>query len=197
VVPSSAVIVRDTPMDLGGGSNTDSPGIADSTYATDAQHRSAAPSLSPCADPTFLSLPTLHATMSYWSPSQVDIALLTGLEDIRCGNAVPLSCSPASSHGSVVSSSDSDDTSMVDCCRAYGLVGGKEAYNSFEEVAADIRSLGKQQNNCLDEIISLKGEIKLVKAVIARLEGDTVAHEAELTIGRGEPVWSSRETVRE
>jgi len=35
-----------------------------------------------------------------------------------------------------------------------------------------------------------------LKAVIARLEGDTVAHEAELTIGRGEPVWSSRETIR-
>ena len=45
--------------------------------------------------------------------------------------------------------------------------------------------------------ISLKGEIKLLKAVIARLEGDTVAHEAELMIGRGEPVWSSRETIRE
>ena len=76
-------------------------------------------------------------------------------------------------------------------------MGGKEAYDSFEEVAADIQHLGKQQNNCLDEIISLKGEIKLLKAVIARLEGDTVAHEAELTIGRGEPVWSSRETIRE
>jgi len=49
----------------------------------------------------------------------------------------------------------------------------------------------------LDEIISLKGEIKLLKAVIAQLEGDTVAHEAELTIGRGEPVWSSRVTIRE
>ena len=29
------------------------------------------------------------------------------------------------------------------------------------------------------------------------MEGDTVAHEAELTVGRGEPVWSSRETIRE
>jgi len=48
----------------------------------------------------------------------------------------------------------------------------------------------------LDEIVSLKREIKLLKAVIARLEGDTVAHEAELTVGRGEPVWSSRETIR-
>ena len=36
----------------------------------------------------------------------------------------------------------------------------------------------------------------MLKAVIARLERDTVAHEAELTIGRGEPVWSSRETIR-
>jgi len=43
----------------------------------------------------------------------------------------------------------------------------------------------------LDEIVSLKGEIKLLKNVIARLEGDTVAHEAELAIGRGESVWSS------
>jgi len=41
VVPSSAVIVRDTPMDLGGGSNTDGTGIGDSRYATDAQPRSA------------------------------------------------------------------------------------------------------------------------------------------------------------
>ena len=40
VVPSSAVIVRDTPMDLGGGSNTDGTGIGDSRYATDAQPRS-------------------------------------------------------------------------------------------------------------------------------------------------------------
>jgi len=134
--------------------------------------------------------------MSYQSPSKVDAALLSGLEDIRSGNAVPLSSSPSSSCGSVASSSDSDDASMVDGCRAYALVGGKETYGSLEEVAADIQRLGKQQNNCLDEIISLKGEIKLLKAVIARLEGDTVAHEAELTIGRGEPVWSSRENIR-
>jgi len=193
VVPSSAVIVRDTPMDLGGGSNTDGTGIGDSRYATDAQPRSVTRSVSPL----FSSLPALPLTMSYRSPSQVDMALLSGLEDIRSGNAVPLSSSPSSSHGSVRSSSDSDDASMIDGCRVYGLVGGKETYGSLEEVAADIQRLGKQQNNCLDEIISLKGEIKLLKAVIARLEGDTVAHEAELTIGRGEPVWSSRETIRE
>jgi len=196
VVPSSEVIVRDTPMDLGGGSNTDGTGIGDARYATDAQPRSAAPSSSPWADPAFLSLPALPLTMSYWSPSRVDAALLSGLEDIRSGNAIPLSSSPSSSCGSVVSSSDSDDASMVDGCRVYGLVGGKETYGSLEEVAADVQRLGKQQNNCLDEIISLKKEIKLLKAVIARLEGDTVAHEAELTIGRGEPVWSSRETIR-
>jgi len=196
VVPSSAVIVRDTPMDLGGGSNTDGTGIGDSRYATDAQPRSATRSLSPLNTPTFSSLPALPLTMSYGSSSRVDAALLSGLEDICSSNAVPLSSSPSSSHGSVVSSSDSDDVSMVDGCRAYALVGGKETYGSLEEVAAEIQRLGKQQNNCLDEIISLKGEIKLLKAVIARLEGDTVAHEAELTIGRGEPVWSSRETIR-
>jgi len=196
VVPSSAVIVRDTPMDLGGGSNTDGTGIGDSRYATDAQPRSATHSMSPCADPTFSSLPALPLTMRYGSPSRVDEALLSGLEDIRSGNAVPLLSSPSSSQGSVISSSDSDDASMVDGCRTYALVGGKAAYDSFEEVAADIQRLGQQQNNCLDEIVSLKGEIKLLKAVIARLEGDTVAHEAELTIGRGEPVWSSRETIR-
>jgi len=192
VVPSSAVIVRDTPIDLGGGSNTDGTGIGDSRYATDAQPRSVTRSVSPL----FSSLPALPLTMSYRSPSQVDVALLDGLEDIRSGNAVPLSSSPSSSHGSVTSSSDSDNASMVDGCRVYGLVGGKETYGSLEEVAADIQRLGKQQNNCLDEIISLKGEIRLLKAVIARLEGDTVAHEAELTVGRGEPVWSSRETIR-
>jgi len=183
-------------MDLGGGSNSDGTGIGDSRYATDAQPCSAARSLSPCADPTFSSLPALPLTMSYRSPSQVDVALLSGLEDIRCGNAVPLSSSPCSSHRSIASSSDSDDAFMVDGCRSYALVGGKEHYGSLEEVAADIQRLGKQQNNCLDEIVSLKGEIKLLKAVIARLEGDSVAHEAELTIGRGEPVWSSRESIR-
>jgi len=192
VVPSSAVIVRDTPMDLGGGSNTDGTGIGDSRHATDAQPRSVTRSVSP----SYSSLPALPLTMSYRSPSQVDVALLSGLEDIRSGNAVPLSSSPSSSHGSVASSSDSDDASMVDGCRTYALVGGNETYGSLEEVAADIQRLGKQQNNCLDEIVSLKGEIKLLKAVIARLEGDSVAHEAELTIGRGEPVWSSRETIR-
>ena len=197
VVPSSAVIVRDPPMDLGGGSNTDGTGIGDSRYATDAQPRSATHSLSPLDTPTFSSLPALPLTMSYGSPSRVDAALLSGLEDIRSGNAVPLSSSPSSSHGSVASSSDSDDTSMVDGCRTYALVGGKETYGFLEEVAADIQRLGKQQNNCLDEIVSLKREVKLLKAVIARLEGDTVAHEAELTVGRGEPVWSSRETIRE
>ena len=196
MVPSSADIVRDTPMDLGGGSNTDGTGIGDSRYATDAQPCSAAPSLSPCANRTFSSLPALPLTMSYRSPSQVDIALLSGLEDIRCGNGVPLSSSPASSHGSVVSSSDSDDTSLVDGCRTYALVAGKETYDSREEVAADMQHLGKQHNNCLDEIVSLKGQIKLLKAVIGRPEGDTVAHEAALTIGRGEDVWSSRETIR-
>ena len=170
VVPSSAVVVRDTPLDLGGGSNTDGTGIGDSRYATNAQPRSAAPSLSPCADPTVLSLPALPLTMSYRSPSQVDVALLSGLEDIRCGNAVPLSSSSSSFHRSVTSSLDSDDTSMVVGCRTYALVGGNEAYDSFEEVAADIQRLGKQQNNCLDEIVSLKGDIKLLNAVIARLE---------------------------
>ena len=196
VVPSSVVIVRDTPMDLGGGSNTDGTGIGDSRYATDAQPRSVTHSLSPLDTPTFSSLPALPLTMSYRSPSGVNAALLSGLEDIRSGNAVPLSSSPSSSHGLVTSSSDSDDASMIDGCHVYGLVGGKEVYSSLEEVAADIQRLGKQQNNCLDEIISLKGEIKLLKAVIARLEGDTVALEAELTIGRGEPVWSSRENIR-
>jgi len=181
---------------LGGGSNTDGTGIGDSRYATDAQPRSVTRSLSPCTDPTFSSLPALPLTVSYRSPSQVDVALLSGLEDIRCGNAVPLSSSPSSSHGSVTSSSDSDDASMVDGCRTYALVGGKETYGSLEEVAADIQRLGKQHNNCLHEIVSLKGEIKLLKGVIARLEGDTVAHEAELTIGRGEPVWNSRENIR-
>jgi len=63
---------------------------------------------------------------------------------------------------------------MVDGCRTYALVGGKEMYSSFEDIAADVQRLGKQQNNCLDEIISLKGEIKLLKAVIAWLEGDTL-----------------------
>jgi len=179
-------------MDLGGGSNTDGTGIGDSRYATDAQPRSVTRSVSP----SYSSLPALPLTMSYQSPSMVDAAWLSGLEDIRSGNAVPLSSSPSSSCGSVASSSDSDDASMVDGCRAYALVGGKETYGSLEEVAADIQRLGKQQNNCLDEIISLKGEIKLLKAVIARLEGDTVAHEAELTVGRGVPVWNSRETIR-
>jgi len=122
VVPSSAVIVRDTPMDLGGGSNTDGTGIGDSRYATDAQPRSATRSLSP----SYSSLPALPLTMSYRSPSQVDVALLSGLQDIRSGNAVPLSSSPSSSHGSVTSSSDSDDASMVEGCRTYALVGGKE-----------------------------------------------------------------------
>jgi len=113
---------------------------------------------------------------------------LNGLEDIRCGNAVPLSSSPSSSHGSVTSSSDSDDASIVDGCRTYVLVGGKEMYSSFEDIAADVQRLGKQQNNCLDEIISLKGEIKLLKGVIALLEGDTVAHQA----GRSrETIWGS------
>jgi len=182
VVPLSAVIVRDTPMDLGGGSNTDGTGIGDSRYATDAQPRSATCSLSPLATPTISSLPALPLTMSYRSPSRVDAALLSSLEDIRSGNAVPLSSSPSSSHGSVTSSSDSDDASMIEGCRTYALVGGKETYGSLEEVAADIQCLGKQQSNCLDEIVSLKGEIKLLKAVIARLEGDTVAHEAELTM---------------
>jgi len=86
---------------------------------------------------------------------------------------------------------------MIDGCRVYGLVGGKETFGSLDEVAAHIQRLGKQQNKCLHEIISLKGEIKLLKAGNARLEGDTVAHEAELTISRGEPVWGSREMIRE
>ena len=143
VVPSSAVFVRDTPMDLGGGSNTDGTGIGDSRYATDAQPRSITRSLSPCADPTFLSPPDLPLTMSYRSNSQVNDALLSGLEDICSGNAVPLSSSPSSSHGSVTWYSDSDDDSMVDGCRTYAVVGGKETYDSFEEVAADIQRLGK------------------------------------------------------
>jgi len=186
-------------MDLGSGSNTDGTGIRDSRYTTDVQPLSTACNLSPYADPTFSSLPALPLTMCYRAPSQVHHALLSGLEDsdIHCGNTVPLLSSSSSSYGLLVSSSVSDDTSMIDSCRVYGLVGGKEMYDSFEEVAADIQRLGKQQNNCLDEIISLKGEIKLLKAVITRLEGNTVAHEAELMISRGEPVWGSREMIRE
>jgi len=151
----------------------------------------------PCADPTFSSLPALPLTLRYRSPSQVDAALLTGLEEIRCGNAVPLSSLPSSSHSSVPLYSDSDHTSIINGCQAYRLVGGKKAYDSSEEVAAYVRHLGKQQNNCLDEIVSLKGEIQLLKAVIAQPESDSVAHEAELMIGRGEPVWSWRERIRE
>jgi len=64
VVPSLAVIVRDTPMDLGSGSNTDGTGIGDARYATDAQPQPAPRSLSP----TFSSLPALPLTMSYRSP---------------------------------------------------------------------------------------------------------------------------------
>ena len=93
------------PMDLGGGSNTDGTDIGDSRYATDAQPRSAPRNLSP----TFSLLPALPLTMSYRSPSQVDAALLSGLDDIRRGDAIPRSSSPSSSHGSVVLSSDSDD----------------------------------------------------------------------------------------
>jgi len=70
VVQSSAVIVRDTPMDLGGGSNTDGTGIGDSRYATHAEPRSVTQSLSP----TFSSVPALPPTMSYRSLSQVDVA---------------------------------------------------------------------------------------------------------------------------
>jgi len=192
VVPSLVVIVRDTPMDLGGGSTTDGIGIGDSRYATDAHSRSAAYSLSPYADQTFSLLPALPLTMSYRSPSQGDPDLLSGLEDIRCGNTVPLWSSPSSSHGLVASSSDSEDTSMIDGCQAYRLVGATETYDSLKEVAGDICRLGKQQNNGLDEIVLLAGEIRLLKAIIARLEGDSVAHEAELTIGREEPVWLAR-----
>jgi len=112
VVPSSPVIVCDTPIDLGGGSNTDGTGIGDSRYATGAQPRLVTRSVSP----TYSSLPALPLTRSYRSPSQVDVALLSGLEDIRSGNVVPLSASPSSSHGAVTSSSDSDDVSMVDGC---------------------------------------------------------------------------------
>ena len=89
VVPSSAVIVRDTPMDLGGGSNTDRTCIGDSRYATDAQPRSATRSLSPLATPTFSSLPALPLTMSYGSPSRVDADMLCGL-----GTSVPVTRSP-------------------------------------------------------------------------------------------------------
>jgi len=159
VIPSSGVIVRDTPMDLGGWSNTDGTGISDSRYATDAQPRSATRSPTPCASLTFSSLPALPLTMSYQSPSQVDAALLSGLEDIRSGNAVPLLSSPSSSYRSVTSSSDSDDASMFDGCRTYALVGGKEAYDSFEEVAVDMLRLGKQQNNCLDENIVTNSDL--------------------------------------
>jgi len=78
VVPSLAFIVRDTPMDLRGRSNTDGTGIGDSRYGTDAQPRSGTRSLSP----PFSSLPALRLSMSHRSPSQVDVALLSGLEDI-------------------------------------------------------------------------------------------------------------------
>jgi len=184
-------------MDLGSWSNTDGTSIGDSRYTTDAQPRSTTANLSPCPDPTFSSLPALPLTISYRSLSPVDMASLSGLEDIRTGNAVPLKSSPSSSHGSVTSSSDSDEVCMVDGCRIYGLVRGKKTYDSLDEVAGDIQCLGKQQNNCLDEIIAMKDEIKLLKAVIARLEGDSVTHEAELMVNRGEPMWGSRETIRE
>ena len=89
VFPSSAIMIRDTPMDLGGGSNTDGTGIGDSRYATDAQPRSAAPTVSPCASPSFSSLPALPLTIEYRPPSQVDADLMAGLNDIREGSNVP------------------------------------------------------------------------------------------------------------
>ena len=63
VVPSSAVIVRDSSMDLSGGSNTDGTGIRDSRYVTNAQPYSVTRSVSP----TFASLPALPLTASYRS----------------------------------------------------------------------------------------------------------------------------------
>jgi len=183
-------------MDLGCGSNTDGTGIGASRYATDTQPPSAATSLSPCADPMFSSLPALPLTMSYGSPSPIDVAMLSSLEDISSGKAIPLLSSPSCSHGSVTSSSNLDDTSMIDGCQAYRLVDGKETYDSLEEVAGDIRPLGKPQNNCLDEIVSMKGEIRMLKGIIARLERDSVAHEVELVVRRGEPIWGSREKIR-
>ena len=70
-------------------------------------------------------------------------------------------------------------------------------YGSLKKVADDILFLGKQQNNCFDEIVLLKDEIWLLNDVIARVEEDMVAHEAELTISRREPGWGSRERIRE
>ena len=124
-------------MDLGNGSNTDGTGIGDSKYATDAQPRSTVPTVSPCASPSFSSLPALHLTIEYQSPSQVDVNLMQGLNEILDGNTVPLS----SSSDDALSDSGLN-TLMVDRMPAHRLVAGKVSYDSMEEVASDVRRLG-------------------------------------------------------
>lgn len=119
-----AVIIRDTAMDLSGGFNPDGTGIGDARYTTDAQPPSATHTLSPSPDLKVSWLPTLPLTMSDRSPSQVDMALLSGLEEIHWSNGFPHSSSPSSFHGSVRLSSDSHSTSMIDGCQAHRLVSG-------------------------------------------------------------------------
>jgi len=121
---------------------------------------------------------------------------MSGQDDIRSGNTVPLSACPPSSRDSNDSSIDSDDTSMGDGCLAYRLVSGNEVFDSLDDVASDIHCLSKQQKNCLDEIMLMKNEIRLLNAVFARLEGNSVAHEMELAVHKGEHVWGTREQAR-
>ncbi|PUU75411.1 hypothetical protein B9Z19DRAFT_1067443 [Tuber borchii] len=143
IILSQAVIVRDTPMDLGGGSNSNNTGLGDSWYATQVAASSQAmqrvPSLvvpsslvsslrNSVASPSLSSLVPLPPTIESITASPATVGILMGLGDNEAGRSQPQSDSD-SDMGSVDSSAFSPPP----------LCGGKPVYDNLLDITNDVK----------------------------------------------------------
>jgi len=169
VVPSSAVVVYDTPMDLGAGANTEGTGIANSKYASqDAQMSSSLPPTSP-----IVSLPD---TVPYTS-SATTKAMLDGLRDIEHERNTPLVGSDDDMVDSDSSSSESSDDSAIDEML--------KDYQDIRDVVHDLRFL-YTSHKALKGVVRIMAEgLDVFKSTIRRLEDDCEELRLELHLMRG------------
>lgn len=164
VVDSQSLIVRDTPMDMGKGRNSEGTGMGDSIHAAptiddESQDAQYVPSVivlpsspMPALSPPLVSLPATAASLS-----QATVGMLEGLEDIEMGRAVPVD-------GMSSCSGDSGDSVS---CR---LFGGRDGYRTFDEVAVDMELVASIQEDGRKATRILMDEVGKLSALVANLK---------------------------
>ena len=169
-VSSQALIVRDTPMDIGEGKNSEGTGLGDSRQAVlaaaspaadESQEAQHVPSVivlpsSPidASSPPLVSLPATAQSLS-----QATVGMLEGLEDIEMGRAVP---------ADGISSSSSDDGSVDS--EIYVMFGGKDGYASLKEVAEDMGYVAVVQEEGRKTTRILMKEVARLASLVAGMD---------------------------